>query len=73
MKIHHLLDAPAIILTNEEQSFIKKHSPEISIESLYDRDEVVARNLVRKGVYDITKDSRSMVLKTNDKNFSSIA
>ena len=73
MKIHHLLDAPAIILTNEEQSFIKKHSPKISIESLYDRDEVVARNLVRKGVYDITKDSRSMVLKTNDKNFSSIA
>ena len=73
MKIFQLLDAPAIILTNEEQAFVKKHSAEISIESLYDRDEVVARNLVRKGLYDITKDSQTMVLKTNDKNISSIA
>jgi hypothetical protein len=68
MKIHHLLNAPGIVLTNEETEFVNKHAHEIAITSLYDRDEVIARNLVRKGIYDISKDSRNMILKTNEKN-----
>ena len=67
MKIHQILGQPSIILTNEEKDFVKNHSHEISITSLYDRDEVIARNLVRKGVYEISKDSRNMILKINEK------
>lgn len=63
MKIHQILGAPSILLTNEEQSFINKHHNEIAIRSLYDRDEVIARNLVRKGVYEISNDSNNIILK----------
>jgi hypothetical protein len=63
MKIHQILGAPSIILTNEEQAFIKKHHKEISIRNLYDREEVLARNLVRKGVYEISNDNESLILK----------
>lgn len=66
MKIHQILGAPSIILTNEEQSFIKSHHTEIAIRSLYDREEVVARNLVRKGVYEISNDN--LILKKDANN-----
>lgn len=63
MKIHHLLGGPSIILTNEEKDFINKHHHDIVIRTLYDRDEVLARNLVRKGVYDISTDNERIILK----------
>jgi len=63
MRIHQILGAPSIILTNEEKDFIRKHNEEISISGLFDRDEVVARNLVRKGVYEISNDNHNIVLK----------
>lgn len=63
MKIHQILGAPSIILTNEEQNFIKQHNKEIAIRNLYDRDEVLARNLVRKGVYEISNDNENLILK----------
>ena len=63
MKIHQVLGAPAILITNEEQNFIKSHHNEIAIKSLYDREEVLARNLVRKGVYEISNDSNNIILK----------
>jgi hypothetical protein len=66
MKIHQILGGPSIILTNEEQSFIKSHHSEIAIRSLYDREEVIARNLVRKGVYEISNDN--LVLKKDANN-----
>ena len=65
MKIHQVLGAPSILLTNEENEFIKNHRHEIPIHSLYDREEILARNLVRKGVYEISNDSTHMILKTN--------
>lgn len=68
MKILQLLDKPALILTNEEQSFIDNHSPKINIGSLYDRDEWLARNLVRKGVYEISNDDQWIELKHDGKN-----
>lgn len=67
MKIHQILGAPSIILTNEEKNFIESHSQSIAIKNLYDRDEVVARNLVRKGVYEISTDNQSIVLKNADR------
>lgn len=68
MKIHHLLGAPSIILTNEENQFVTSHQEEIPIRSLYDREEVIARNLVRKGVYEISNDSHNLILKKNANN-----
>lgn len=67
MKIHQLLGAPSIILTNEENQFVNSHKEEIPIRSLYDREEVVARNLVRKGVYEISNDN-NLILKKNANN-----
>lgn len=67
MKIHQVLGAPSIILTNEEQSFINLHHKEIAIRSLYDREEVIARNLVRKGVYEISNDD-TLILKQDANN-----
>lgn len=66
MKIHQILGATAIILTNEEHSFIESHHKEIAIRSLYDREEIIARNLVRKGVYDISNDN--LILKQDANN-----
>ena len=63
MRIHQILGATPIILTNEEKQFITKHNETISLRSLFDRDEVLARNLVRKGVYEISNDSENIVLK----------
>lgn len=68
MKIHQILGAPSIILTNEEKDFITKHSSDIAIKSLYDRDEWLARNLVRKGVYEISSDNQRLILKKNADN-----
>lgn len=67
MKIHQLFDAPAIILTNEENDFITRYPSNILINSLCDRDEVIARNLVRKGIYEISNDSRHILLKSKRK------
>ena len=72
MKIHQLLDAPAIILTNEEQDFVSRHRNEIPLRSLWDRDQVLARNLVRKGVYEISKDNHNLILKNADDQKKSI-
>jgi hypothetical protein len=68
MKIHQILGVTPIILTNEEQAFIKGHNPEIVIRNLYDRDEVLARNLVRKGVYEISNDNETLILKKDSSN-----
>lgn len=63
MRIHQLFDSPAIILANEEKDFIDRYPSEILINSLCDRDEVIARNLVRKGIYEISNDSKHILLK----------
>ena len=63
MKIHQLLDTPPVFITNEEHAFIKNHHDVISIYNLRDREEVIARNLVRKGIYEISNDSDRLILK----------
>jgi len=68
MKIREVINGHTVILTNEEHAFIDNHSPKLSINSLHDRDQWIARNLVRKGVYEISKDSQHIVLKTNENN-----
>lgn len=70
MKIHQILGAPPIILTNEEKDFVRRHRSEVPLHNLFDREEVLARNLVRKGVYEMSDDSQHIVLKTGSKGLS---
>ena len=63
MRIHQIINAPSIIITNEEMKFIKNHHDEISLGNLFDREQVLARNLVRKGIYDISNDNTHLILK----------
>lgn len=63
MRIHQLIGGPAVIITNEERDFIKRHHNYVMISKLHDRDEVLARNLVRKGIYEVSNDSTHIILK----------
>ena len=66
MKIVELLNF-SISLTNEEQKFVESHPDKLAIAQLMDRDQVVARNLVRKGIYEISNDSQYLI-KQDEKN-----
>ena len=61
MKIQQLLSELAIAITNEEQSFLNQHEGRVSLNSLDDHDQWLAQNLVRKGVYSISKDNTTLV------------
>jgi len=73
MKIHQILGEPSIILTNEEKKFIRSHHEEIPIDMLYDREEVLARNLVRKGVYEISNDNTRIILRKDSSSRKTVA
>lgn len=62
MKIQQLLSGLKLILTNEEKEFFNKHQ-EVTISSLHERDHWLAQNLVRKGLYTISKDNNTLVRK----------
>lgn len=66
MKIGQLLSGMHIVLTNEEQSFVSRHKDSVSITSLDEHDLWLAQNLVRKGIYSISKDNRTMVKKLDE-------
>jgi uncharacterized protein YlxP (DUF503 family) len=68
MKIAQLLSGVSIAITNEERRFIDKHQTQVSITSLDEHDQWLAQNLVRKGVYAISKDSRSIIKKLDENN-----
>ena len=61
MKIGQLLSGMHIVVTNEEQSFISRHKDSVSITSLDEHDSWLAQNLVRKGLYSISKDNRTLI------------
>lgn len=61
MKISQLLSGMRIVVTNEEQSFINRHKDSVSITSLDEHDQWLAQNLVRKGLYSISKDNRTLI------------
>jgi hypothetical protein len=68
MKIHQLLDGPSIVLTNEETGFVKKHNEHVKLTSLDEHDQWLAQGLVRKGVYQISKDNNTLVNSLNAKS-----
>ena len=61
MKIRQLLDSITIAVTNEEQEFISKHPSSVRLTMLDDRSHWLAQNLVRKGVYEISKDNVTLI------------
>ena len=68
MKISQLLSKIQIPLTNEESRFVKMHQDMVSLSSLDEHSNWIAQNLVRKGVYDISKDNTTLLKKTNEPN-----
>jgi len=68
MKIHQLIGGPSIPLTNEETQFVKKHNDQVKITSLDEHDQWLAQGLVRKGVYQISKDNNTLLNNLNGKS-----
>ena len=66
MKIVQLLSGMNTAITNEENEFIDKHDQYIQIDSLTERDHWIAQNLVRKGIYSISKDNNTLNRTKND-------
>jgi hypothetical protein len=66
MKIGQLLSGIGIALTNQEESFLKKHKDNVSLTSLDEHDQWLAQNLVRKGIYSISKDSQTLIKKLDE-------
>lgn len=69
MKIGQLLSGIGVVLTNEEQSFLNRHTHVVSITSLSEHDQWLAQTLVRKGVYSISKDNQTLIKKINETYF----
>ena len=72
MKIHQIIGAPAILITNEERKFISNHGDTISLGFLDEHQQYVANNLVRKGVYSISNDKRYIIRKDKIDGTSSV-
>ena len=71
MRIAQLLTGFNVALTNEEQSFVQKHSNNVRINSLDEHSQILAHNLVKKGVYTISKDSETLINQSNESTASS--
>jgi hypothetical protein len=67
MKIAQLLSGMDIILTNQEQQFVENHRSHISIDAMSDRDQWLAQNLVRKGIYSISNNNQTLIKKIDEK------
>jgi hypothetical protein len=61
MKIAQLLSGVKIALTNQEQEFIEEHKNQININGLDEHNQWIARNLVRKGIYSLSKDTHTLI------------
>lgn len=66
MKIVQILGGISTPITNEEREFLKKHSSRVKITSLDERDQWLAQNLVRKGIYSISTDNNTLTTSINE-------
>ena len=66
MKIHQILDGISTIITNEESAFINKHTNDVTLSILDPHSQVIANNLVRKGVYSISNDKKYITKRTHN-------
>jgi len=66
MKIIQLIGGLSTPITNEERGFIQQHPTAVKITSLGEHEQWVAQNLVRKGIYTISKDSNTLYNNLNE-------
>lgn len=66
MKITQLISGINLPLSNEENDFIKKHGKSVKLTVLDEHALWLAQNLVRKGVYSISKDNNTLILETDE-------
>jgi hypothetical protein len=66
MKITDLFESVRIVLSNEEQEFVKHHGHKIFVSSLDQHANWVAQNLVRKGIYEISNDDNKQLVKAKN-------
>lgn len=66
MKIAHLLSGIGIALSNQEKEFVETHKSAVSLTSLNEHELWIAQNLVRKGVYSISKDNQTLIKKLDE-------
>ena len=62
MRINQILSGVPVIINNEEKDFVKKHPTSVRLSSLSEHDSWLAQNLVRKGLYRLTNDGRTIVI-----------
>lgn len=66
MKICQLVSGLRIPLSNAEKEFLETHKSNIKMTSLSERELWMAQNLVRKGVYSISKDNKTLIKEINE-------
>lgn len=66
MKISQLVSGLKLPLSNEENEFVTKHGKSVRLTTLDEHALWLAQNLVRKGVYSISKDNNTLVLETDE-------
>lgn len=62
MRINQILSGVPLIINNEEKEFVKKHPTGVRLSSLSEHDSWLAQNLVRKGLYKLTNDGRTIII-----------
>lgn len=67
MKIHDLYPGMTVALTNEEKHFFIVHGYNVPLIALNDHDEWMAQLLLRKGLYELSKDRSRLVKPKNAK------
>jgi hypothetical protein len=68
MKIVQLLSGLPTAITNEEKQFVDRYNSSVKITSLDEHDQWLAQNLVRKGIYSISKDNITLINNSNETN-----
>jgi hypothetical protein len=66
MRLVQLLSGLGLAITNEEQQFINRHETAVRLTALDDHGQWIAQNLVRKGVYSISKDNCTLIKNVPD-------
>lgn len=67
MKIAHLLNGLDIMMSNQEMNFLEKFN-NVKINSLNEQELWIAQNLLRKGVYTLSKDSKTLIKNLDENN-----
>ena len=61
MKIVDLISKSPIGISNEEYQLYKSCDDRTYLDSLSDRQKIIAQNLVKKGLFNLTKDKKYLI------------